>query len=426
MFMNQKTYYILIVDSDQGRRETLAGILQSQGYSIAGAATANEAIEKARARVFDLILLDVKLPDMDGTQLLAHFRKTAPDTIKIVITGHASVQNAAEALNIGADLFFTKPVKPEDLLKTLENKLQERERRERITGKRPENWVRLRIRRTQASEYEEFANKVAVELGIFGVNKTQAKIYVALNVLGAASASEVAALAKIRREETYRIMPVLERKGLVTIKFGRPRKFAAIEPEIALENMATKRIKALEDETSELGRKKAELIVQLKNASFRIDEEKSIESLSQHENVQMRLTQVTQKARQQIDVATLSEELEAPFLKQIRTIANSSLQVNVRMIIDGFETEEEAQELDYVGELKLLRLSQPETSKIEMRQVKVLPFNLLLVDDAEAVWGDFQSKNAQLKALWTNDSAQVDILRRAFQNLWREAQPLRT
>jgi CheY-like chemotaxis protein len=423
--MNRKTYYVLIVDDDQGSRETLSEILQSQGYSVTTAATANESVEKARTQVFDLILLDIKLPDREGTQVLAHFQKIVPEALKIMITGYPSIQNTMEALNIGADAYFTKPFKPEDLLKTIENKLQERERRERTTGKRLEDWVRLQIRRTQSSEYEEFANKAAIELCIFGVNKTQAKIYVALTVLGAASASEVASLTKIRREEVYRMMPELERKGMVTSKLGTPRRFVAIEPKIALENLASKRMKALEEEAIKLGRKKAELVVQLENTMFRIDEENSIESLSEQRNVQMRLMQLTQKAKRQIDVATLSEDLEAPFLKHITKIITSNLEVKVRMIIDGFEAREEEQEIDDACELKLLHLPQLTTSKIEMRQVNVLPFNLLLVDDLEAVWGDFQSKNAQPKVLWTNDSAQVDILKRAFQNLWQEAQQLK-
>jgi sugar-specific transcriptional regulator TrmB len=80
-------------------------------------------------------------------------------------------------------------------------------------------------------------------------------------------------------------MPELERKGLVTSKFGTPRRFVAIDPKIGLEHLVTARIKALEVEASELGRKKEELIVQLENTSFKIDEENSIESLSQHDNV---------------------------------------------------------------------------------------------------------------------------------------------
>jgi len=423
--MNHKMYSVLIVDDDPGIRETLIELMQPEGYRVSEAATAKEALEKVKAQTFDLILLDIQLPDIEGTKLLAHFQNIVPDSIKIMITGNSTVENTLEALNNGANSYFRKPFNPQDLLETIENKLQERERRERITGKRLEEWVRLRLRRSQSIEYEEFANKASDILGIFGLNKTQAKLYVALNVLGAASASEVASLTKIRREEVYRTMPDLEKKGLVTNKFENPKRFAAIEPRISLENLAAKRIKAFEEETAELGIKKGELITQLENASFRIDEEKSIESLSERDNIQKRLLQLTQKAKQQIEVATLSEDLEAPFLKHANAVFSKN-EVKTRLIIDGLELSKEKRDRDNADQLKLSPGARLETSKTEIRQVKSLPFNLLLVDNAEAVWGDFQNKNTHPKVLWTNDPIQVDILRRAFESLWQEAKQVKT
>lgn len=422
--MNNKMYNVLIVDDDQGIREALIELMQPEGYRVSEAATAKEALEKVRTQKFDLILLDIQLPDIEGTKLLAHFQNIMPDSIKIMITGNSTVENTVEALNNGANSYFRKPFNPQDLLETVENKLQERERRERITGKRLEEWVRLRLRRSQSIEYEEFENKASDVLGIFGLNKTQAKIYVALNVLGAASASEVASLTKIRREEVYRTMPDLEKKGLVTSKFENPKRFAAIEPRISLENLADKRIKALEEETIELGLKKGELIAQLENASFRIDEEKSIESLSERDNIKKRLMQLTQKAKRQIEVATLSEDLEAPFLKHLNA-ALSKTEVKTRLIIDGLELLKKEQDLDNADQLKLSPCARLENNKTEIRQIKSLPFNLLMVDNVEAVWGDFQSKNTHPKVLWTNDPIQVDILRRAFESLWQEAQQIK-
>jgi DNA-binding response OmpR family regulator len=425
IFMNQKIYSVLIVDDDRGIREALFEILQLKGYKVSEAATGLEGIEQTKTQMFDIILIDIQLPDIEGTELLVHFQKATPEAIKIMITGNSTVENALEALNKGANSYFKKPFNPQDLLETIENKLQERERRERITGKRLEEWVKLRLRRSQSSEFEEFANRASSELGIFGLNKTQAKLYVALNVLGAASASEVALLTKIRREEVYRLMPELEKKGLVANKFENPKRFAAIEPKIAIENLATKRIKILEEETMKLGLKKVELITQLENASFKVDEEKSTESLSEHDNVQKRLLQLTQKAKQHIEIATISEDLETPFLKLITSIP-PKIDFKIRLIIDGLETCEEKYEYTNSDQIKIIiSRSRSETSTIEIRNVKSVPFNLLLVDNAEAVWGDFQSKNSPSKVLWTNDPIQVDILRRAFENLWQEAQRLK-
>jgi CheY-like chemotaxis protein len=70
---------ILIVDDDEEVRQTLSAMLQSQGYQIANAANPNEAMKKARAQFFDLILLDTKLSEMEDTQLLSYFQNIAPE-----------------------------------------------------------------------------------------------------------------------------------------------------------------------------------------------------------------------------------------------------------------------------------------------------------------------------------------------------------
>jgi len=92
--MNRASPSILILDDEIGTRASLSAILQSEGYVTASVASAKEAMEKARTRFFDLMLLDIRLPDTDGTHLLSHFQKVAPETIKIVITGYASIENA--------------------------------------------------------------------------------------------------------------------------------------------------------------------------------------------------------------------------------------------------------------------------------------------------------------------------------------------
>ena len=316
--MKRRVPLILIVDDDKDIRETLSAILRSKGYQLTSAASAGEAIEKARTQRFDFVLIDIRLPDMEGTRLLSHFQKTAPDTLKIMMTGYPSVRNAAEALNIGANSYLTKPIDPDDLLKTIENKLQEREQKERITRERLTEWVKLRVRKTQSSEFEEFLERNATALTSFGLNKTQAKIYVALNAHGIASASEIASLSKIRREEVYRTMPELEKRGLVTKKFGAPRRFAASVPRTALEVLTKTRIKAMKEEVHTLRQKKYKLVSELEIASYGIEEENSIEQLSQQDNVLMRLVQMIKKAQQQIMLATSFEQLEASFLRNIK------------------------------------------------------------------------------------------------------------
>jgi DNA-binding response OmpR family regulator len=414
---------ILIVDDDKDLCETISAILRSKGYQLTSAASASEAIEKARTQLFDLVLIDIILPDMEGTRLLSHFQKTAPETLKIIMTGYPSVKNAAEALNIGANSYLTKPIDPDNLLKTIENKLQEREQKERITREKLTEWVKLRVRKTQSSEFEEFLERNATALTSFGLNKTQAKIYVALNTLGIASASEIASLSKIRREEVYRTMPELEKRGLATKKFGAPRRFAASVPTVALEVLTKTIIKSMKEEAHTLRQKKRELVSQLEKASIGMEEENSIEQLSQRDNVLMRLDEMIKKAQKQIMVATSFEQLEVSFLRSIKkTFGTNSKQVHICIIVGFPKPEEYARELDNAHSLSLLHLLQYEGNKIEMKKVETIPFDLLMVDEKEAIWGDFQPEDSSRKILWTNDSTQIGILKMAFDNLWETSQ----
>jgi DNA-binding response OmpR family regulator len=420
--MNNTAPAILIVDDDKEVRETLTAILQSKGYQISSAASAGESIKKARTRFFDLILVDINLPDMEGTQLLSHFQNIAPEALKIIITGYPSVRNAAEALNIGANSYLTKPIDPDHLLKTIQNKLQEREQKERITGKKLAEWVKLRVRKTQSSEFGEFLERNAETLSSFALSKTQAKIYIGLNALGVASASEIASLSKIRREEVYRTMPELEKRGLIARKFGVPRRYAAIRPNIALKILTKTRIKAMKEEAITLRQKKDELISQLEKTSYGIEEENSTEAFSQQDNVLMRLIQTTRKARKQIMLASSFEQLESMFLKTIRrVIGTNPHQISVRIIVGNSEPPEDTPELDNVHTLKLVQLSKVGENKIELRKVETLPFNLLMIDDKEAIWGEFQPEDTNRKILWTNDQTQISVLKMAFENLWLES-----
>lgn len=115
---------ILIVDDDRDILESLRMLLEAKGYEIETADTGKEAQEKFKTASFDLALLDVKLPDMDGTELLSRIRSSASGTLKIMLTGSASRKDMLESLSRGADGYILKPIKPGDLMKLLEEKLR--------------------------------------------------------------------------------------------------------------------------------------------------------------------------------------------------------------------------------------------------------------------------------------------------------------
>jgi DNA-binding response OmpR family regulator len=115
---------ILVIDDDKSILRTFARILQKAGYYVDAAETGKEAIAKAEKCHYDLALVDIRLPDMDGTDLLANLPDTMHKTVKIMITGFPSVETGVKALDEGADAYLVKPVKPDELLMLIEEKLK--------------------------------------------------------------------------------------------------------------------------------------------------------------------------------------------------------------------------------------------------------------------------------------------------------------
>jgi DNA-binding response OmpR family regulator len=125
---------ILVVDDDKSILRTFTRILQKSGYEIDTAETGKEAMEKTETRSYDLALVDIRLPDMDGTDLLAKLKKPLQHTVKIMITGFPSLETGVKALDEGADAYLVKPVKPQELLILLEEKLKSREEASEISN----------------------------------------------------------------------------------------------------------------------------------------------------------------------------------------------------------------------------------------------------------------------------------------------------
>ena len=125
MKMQEEKTKILVVDDDQSITEVLKVILEARGYEVDTASTGKEAIEKSKEKIYNLAILDIRLPDMEGTKLLKAMRETTPKMVKIMLTGYTQLQNAIDALNDGASAYFIKPVDPAKLIKTIEEKLLE-------------------------------------------------------------------------------------------------------------------------------------------------------------------------------------------------------------------------------------------------------------------------------------------------------------
>ena len=147
--MNEKKKSILIVEDDKAIIKSLKNILQAEGYSVDTAENGREAIQKSKEKFFNMALLDIKLPDMEGTKLLVTMHENLPKMVKIMITGYPSVENAVEALNRGADAYIIKPVEPEILLALIEEKLEKQSQAEKMTEEKVVDWVKTRARKLE-------------------------------------------------------------------------------------------------------------------------------------------------------------------------------------------------------------------------------------------------------------------------------------
>jgi DNA-binding NtrC family response regulator len=145
--MSKKDTTILIVDDDVGICKTLGLILEENGYVVQTAHTGKDAIKKSKASVFNVAILDVKLPDVEGTELLKTLPETTPKMIKIMFTGYPELENAVKALNEGADAYIMKPADPDKILKTIEEKLEQQANAEKMTEEKISTFLETRVQK---------------------------------------------------------------------------------------------------------------------------------------------------------------------------------------------------------------------------------------------------------------------------------------
>ena len=119
---------VLVVDDEPVIREMLTEALTREPYEILCAGSAEEALAILSQEPVDVVLSDEKMPGMDGSEFLAIVRQQYPDTIRMILTGHASLESAIRAINEGEIYrFFTKPCNMVDLMVTIRQALQQKE-----------------------------------------------------------------------------------------------------------------------------------------------------------------------------------------------------------------------------------------------------------------------------------------------------------
>jgi len=125
---------ILVVDDKEQMREVLRKFLAAENYAVATAENAAEALKKFDETRFDVVLSDIKMPGMDGTELLAEILKKAPRTIVILMTAFGSIEAAVAAIKLGAADYVSKPFQMDDVLFRISRVLKERNLQQRVAG----------------------------------------------------------------------------------------------------------------------------------------------------------------------------------------------------------------------------------------------------------------------------------------------------
>lgn len=114
---------ILVVDDEEALRYLLSSELAAEGYEVETAGDGDEAIESIKQKDYDVVLLDIKMPRVDGFEVLRFIKQNKPEIKVIMLTAYADVKNAIEALKLGASDFVSKPYDLEDILTSINRAL---------------------------------------------------------------------------------------------------------------------------------------------------------------------------------------------------------------------------------------------------------------------------------------------------------------
>ncbi len=121
---------ILVVDDERGMREFLTIMLKKEGHDVTSAGGGKEALEYVAQKTYDIVITDVRMPNITGVDVLKTVKESSPETVVIIVTAYASTETAIEAMKQGAYDYITKPFKVEEIKLIVRNALEKRKLRE--------------------------------------------------------------------------------------------------------------------------------------------------------------------------------------------------------------------------------------------------------------------------------------------------------
>ena len=143
---------ILVVDDDENITTPIEAILKGEGYTVDVARSGSEAIEKSKNAAYNVALIDIRLPDMDGTKLLTRMKDETPKVRKIILTGYPSMQNAIDSVNMKADAYVVKPVDLDKLLGLIREQLTLQEAEKQFSQQKIAEFIETRVKEIATAE----------------------------------------------------------------------------------------------------------------------------------------------------------------------------------------------------------------------------------------------------------------------------------
>jgi len=154
-----KTAKILVIDDEANIRRTVSMTLKHAGYSVDTAENGKQAIEMAQSDFYNLALIDIRLPDMEGTELLTALKETTPKMVKIMLTGYPTLENSVRATNKGADAYLIKPVDTNELMRRIKELLDKQKQEKEYGQEKLAQFVETRFKELETEELDTKTTK---------------------------------------------------------------------------------------------------------------------------------------------------------------------------------------------------------------------------------------------------------------------------
>ncbi|MCX6650002.1 MAG: response regulator [Candidatus Bathyarchaeota archaeon] len=145
---------ILVVDDDKLVRNSLQSLIANAGYVVDVAKNGEEAESKSAGTYYNVALIDIRLPDIIGIELLAKMKEYVPKTRKIILTGYPDLETAIEAVNKKADGYLVKPFDPETLLKVINDQIREQGAELKYTQEKVVEYIKSRVNQIDKKKVE--------------------------------------------------------------------------------------------------------------------------------------------------------------------------------------------------------------------------------------------------------------------------------